>query len=124
MLRCVVALALSAFVALPAWAQRVFEANALRGELVLLEGQNAMLNGKPAQLAPGARIRNEQNLLQTTGPLQGNKFLVHYTLNGLGQVQQVWILTAAEAARRPWPSNPEEAAKWVFDPTLQVWSKP
>jgi hypothetical protein len=45
-------------------------------------------------------------------------------VNGFGQIQNVWILTAAEAAKKPWPSTKEEAARWVFDPTLQVWSKP
>jgi hypothetical protein len=124
MLRCVIALCLTLFASLPALAQRVFDANALRGELVLEEGQNALLNGKPAQLAPGLRIRNEQNLLQMSGQIQGKTFLVHYTLNGFGQIQAVWILTAAEAGKRPWPASPEEAAKWVFDPTMQVWSKP
>ena len=124
MLRCVLALCLSLFAALPALAQRVFEANALRGELVLQEGQNALLNGRPAQLAPGARIRNEQNLLQMTGQIQGKRFLVHYTVNGFGQIQNVWILTADEANKRPWPATPEEASKWVFDPTMQVWSRP
>jgi hypothetical protein len=124
MLRCVFALCLSTLLSLPAFAQRVFEANVLRGELVLQEGQSALLNGKAAQLAPGARIRNEQNLVQLTGQIQGKKFLVHYTVNGFGQVQNVWILTADEAIKRPWPTTPEEAAAWVFDPTMQTWSKP
>jgi hypothetical protein len=124
MLRCVFALCLSALLSLPAFAQRVFDANALRGELVLQEGQNALLNGKPAQLSPGARIRNEQNLLQLTGQIMGKKFLVHYTINTVGQIHNVWILTADEATKRPWPATPEQAAAWVFDPTMQAWSKP
>jgi hypothetical protein len=124
MLRCVFTLCLSALFSLPAFAQRVFEANALRGELVLQEGQSALLNGKPAQMAPGARIRNEQNLLQLTGQLQGKNFLVHYTVNSFGQIHNVWILTADEAAKRPWPKTTEEASAWVFDPTMQAWGKP
>ncbi len=124
MLRCVFTLCVSALLSLPAFAQRVFEANALRGELVLQEGQSALLNGKPAQLSPGARVRNEQNLLQLTGQLQGKKFLVHYTVNSFGQIHNVWILTADEATRRPWPKTTEEASAWAFDPTMQTWSKP
>ena len=58
------------------------------------------------------------------GQIQGKKFLVHYTVNGFGQIQNVWILTADEATKRPWPTTPEEASKWVFDPTMQTWSKP
>jgi hypothetical protein len=124
MLRCVFALCLSALLATPAFAQRIFDATALRGDIVLHEGQNAVLNGKPALLAPGLRIRNEQNFLQLPSALQDKKYLVHYALNGFGQIQDIWILTAAEAAKRPWPSTPEEASKWVFDPTMQTWSKP
>ena len=43
-----------------AHAQRIFQTNALRGELVLKAPPEALLNGKPARLAPGARIRNQQ----------------------------------------------------------------
>ena len=30
----------------------------------------------------------------------------------------------AEAARKPWPSTPAEAAAWRFDGAAQTWSKP
>ncbi len=122
--RCVLALLLTLAAALPAQAQRAFERNALRGELVIVAPPEARLNGSSVRLAPGARVRNPQNLLLLSGSLLEQKLLVHYTLDGQGQVQDVWILSAAEAARQPWPRTPAEAQTWIFDPTLQRWSKP
>ena len=118
------ALLLTLAAALPAQAQRTFERNALRGELVIVAPPEARLNGQSERLAPGVRLRNPQNLLLLSGSLLEQKLLVHYTLDGMGQVQDVWILSAAEAAKQPWPKTPAEAQAWVFDPTLQRWSKP
>jgi len=104
--------------------QRNFPANALRGALLIVDPPAATLNGKPARLAPGARIRDAHNLQQLSGSLVGAKLLVHYTLDPLGLIQDVWILTPQEAARKPWPTDPREASAWIFDPTAQTWSKP
>jgi hypothetical protein len=122
--RCVLALVVALAAALPAHAQRLFERTALRGELQVTAPPEALLNGKPVRLAPGARIRNEQNMLQLSGTLLDRMLVVNYTLDGFGQVREVWILSAAEAARQPWPRSSAEAEAWVFDPTLQRWSKP
>jgi hypothetical protein len=121
---CVLALVVALAAALPAHAQRLFERTALRGELQVTAPPEALLNGKPVRLAPGARIRNEQNMLQLSGTLLDRMLVVNYTLDGFGQVREVWILSAAEAARQPWPRSSAEAEAWVFDPTLQRWSKP
>jgi hypothetical protein len=123
--RCllVFVLAFAAAVA-PAHAQRVFERNALRGELQVIQPPEALLNGQPVRLAPGARIRNAQNLIQMSGALLGQTLVVNYTLDGLGLVRDVWILTEAEARRQPWPRTQAEAQLWTFDSTLQRWSKP
>ncbi len=110
--------------ALPAQAQRLFESNALRGEFQVTNPPEALLNGKPARLAPGARIRNPLNMLQVSGTLIGQKVVVNYTLDGFGLVHNVWVLSPEEAARQPWPRNLDEARAWVFDPSLQRWSKP
>jgi hypothetical protein len=104
--------------------QRAFPATALRGALVIVDPPNATLNGAPARLAPGARIRDAQNAQQLSGSLVGAKLLVHYTLDPLGLIQDVWILTPDEAAKRPWPTTQQEAAQWSFDPVAQTWSKP
>ena len=43
-------------------------------------------------------------------------FLVHYTVDTSGLVKDVWILTPEEAASKPWPTRPQEAQAWRFDP--------
>jgi hypothetical protein len=124
MTRCALALVLALAAAVPAHAQRVFERTALRGELVVTAPPEAKLNGQPVRLSPGSRIRNPLNQIQLSGTVLGQKLLVNYTLDGFGQVHDVWILSAEEAARLPWPKTTAEAQAWVFDPTMQRWSKP
>jgi hypothetical protein len=104
--------------------QRPFPANAWRGELVIGQPPQATLDGQPVRMAPGLRIRNLDNLLVLSGTLVGQRLLVHYTLDNQGLLQDAWILSAAEAARRPWPRNAQEAATLRFDPTAQAWSRP
>jgi hypothetical protein len=103
--------------------QRNFPQNALRGALVLQTTSDATLNGQPVRLAPGLRIRGQNNMLAMTGPLLGQKLLVHYTLDTEGLLKDVWILTPQEASNRPWPTTPREAQSWGFDPVAQVWVK-
>ena len=124
MLRCVFAFLLALAATLPAQAQRVFQPSALRGELVVTQPPEALLNGKPVRLAPGARIRNPQNMLQLSGSLLGQKLAVNYSLDPAGELRDVWILTEAELAKKPWPTTPEQARTWVFDSTMQTWSRP
>ncbi len=104
--------------------QRNFPANALRGTLVVAAPPEVLLNGVPARLAPGARIRDQNNMIAMSGPLAGQKLLVHYTVDPQGALREVWILTPAEAARRPWPETPREAQAWRFDAGAQVWFRP
>lgn len=124
MLRCAFALVLTLAAALPAQAQRVFQGNALRGELLLTQPPEARLNGKPVRLSPGARIRNTQNMIQLSGSLVGQTLAVNYSLDGAGELRDVWILTEAELAKKPWPTTAEQAQTWVFDGAMQRWSKP
>lgn len=129
MLRCALTAAtlLAALPTLSAFAQvapRTFPANALRGEIVVTAPPEITLNGQPSRLAPGARILDTQNLLQLSGALVGQKLVVHYTRDAAGQPHQVWILTAAERAKQPWPATDAQARSWFFDPAAQVWSRP
>jgi len=127
MLRCVFVAAVALATALPATAQSVqrnFPQNALRGEITFGAPPEILLNGQNARLAPGARIRGLNNMLVLTGALAGSKAVVNYTVEINGLVLDVWILTAAEMAKKPWPATPQEAQSWRFDPLAQVWSKP
>jgi hypothetical protein len=82
-----------------------------------------MLNDKPARLSPGARIRNENNMLALSGSLNGRRVDVNYTLDNAGQLRDVWVLRDEERSRR-WPSSPEQASRWSFDPGSQTWALP
>jgi hypothetical protein len=127
MYRCALAAVAAIVIAAPAAAQqfqRTFPQNALRGGFSVVAPPDILLNGQPARLAPGARIRTQQNLIQMSGELVGVKLLVNYTLDIHGLVKDVWILTPEEAARRPWPTTPDEAQKWVFNWQTQTWTKP
>jgi hypothetical protein len=120
-------LVLAALCAAPAWAQstaRNFPATALRGEIVITQPPELLLGGQAARLAPGARIRGMDNLMLMSGALSGQRLVVHFTLDSLGQLLDVWVLTPAELARRPWPTSPAQAASWSFNADTQTWSRP
>lgn len=104
---------------------RVFPAQALRGELVITAAPEALIDGAPARLAPGARIRGEDSLLVMPVAITGRPLVVHYTReNGTGLLMNVWILRDIERANRPWPTRELEAQRWIFDPAAQTWKKP
>jgi hypothetical protein len=108
----------------PAHAQRNFPAHALRGELSVVQAPEVRLNGRVARLAPGARIRDSNNMLAMSGTLTGNTYTVNYTVERGGLLLDVWLLTPQEKARKPWPSTEAEARSWQFDPAGQFWIKP
>lgn len=126
MLRCAFLALVTSALALPAGAQmsRPFPANALRGELVITQPPEVLVNRQPARLAPGARIRGANNLLLMSGALIGQPLMVHYTFEPGGELLDVWVLTAGEAAKNPWPRTQSEAASWSFNPDAQTWSRP
>ena len=107
-----------------AQAPRNFPVTALRGEVVITAPPELLLNKRPARLAPGARIRAMDNMLVMSGAAVNQRLIVNYTLDLQGQLMDVWILSAAEMARKPWPATPQEAVTWRFNPDAQVWSKP
>ncbi|RZI84986.1 MAG: hypothetical protein EOP38_06880 [Rubrivivax sp.] len=103
--------------------QRNFPAKALRGEMVVTGAPEVTLNGKPARLAPGSRIRDQNQMLLMSGAITGQKLIVNYTVEQYGLLQDVWVLRPAEIAKT-WPKTPAEAATWSFDPIGQTWTKP
>jgi|JI81BgreenRNA_FD_contig_31_3340513_length_732_multi_4_in_0_out_0_1 hypothetical protein len=79
---------------------RQFPADARRGILQVAAANVIQMDGKPDRLAPGARIRDAQNRIVLTGALVGQTLRVNYTRETGGQVHEVWILTAEEAAQK------------------------
>ena len=126
MLRCLIAVLTTACLAAPAWAQvaRQFPQSALRGEITFVNPPEVKLNGNAVVLAPGSRIRGQNNMLEMSGALVGMKLWVHYTVDTQGSVMDVWILRPEELAKKPWPANRAQAEVWSFDATAQAWSRP
>jgi hypothetical protein len=126
MYRCFIAFIASLMLVggVSAQSMRKFPPTALRGTFEVVQAPDVALNGKPARLAAGARIAGQDNMLKLSASLTGQKYLVHYTIDPQGLLKDVWILTADEAAKKPWPTTTAEAQGWVFDPVAQVWSKP
>jgi hypothetical protein len=126
MYRCLLA-AFAAFAfALPAAAQvqRAFPQNALRGVAVFGNPPELTINGKAALLAPGARIRGFNNMLEMSSTLIGLKATVNYTVDLSGLVKDIWVLRKEEIAMSPWPTTVEQLQSWSFDPVNQTWTKP
>jgi hypothetical protein len=123
--RCALAAVTLAVAAGSALAQtRNFPATALRGDFTVSAAPEVVLNKQAARLAPGARIRGANNLLLLPASITNQRLLVNYTLDLHGQILDVWVLSPAEAARKPWPSSKEEAAAWSFNADQQLWTRP
>ena len=69
---------------------------ALLGRLQVGQPPDVLLNGQPTRLAPGARIRDENNQIVMSAALMSQAFAVKYLLDSSGLVSQAWILTADE----------------------------
>jgi hypothetical protein len=112
---------------LPAHSQasmRRFPRNAMRGEIVFGAPPEILLNGKPARLSPGSRVHDQSNAVAMPGALMNQKCIVHFTIDSMGLVQQVWILRPDEIRKQPWPRTPAETQAWAFDELAQVWARP
>ena len=94
-------------------AVRDFPKAALRGEMVVLAPPDILMDGKPDRLSPGARMRDSGNFLALTGQVVNQKLTVNYLRDNMGLVQQVWILTDAEA-RLKRPNSPTSLFNFVF----------
>jgi hypothetical protein len=124
MIRCVLIAALLVAGTAQAQVARLFPPNTLRGELVVEQPPEVRLNGKPARLAPGARIRSGTNMFVLSGALVGQKLVVHYTTDPMGMLRDVWVLNEAELAKKLWPRTEKELQTWIFDPATHTWAKP
>lgn len=95
--------ALLSFLSLSAQAQsgpRDFPAKALRGTLVVVQPPNVTMDDRATRLSPGARIYNTNNSLVMSSSLLNKEVVVNYTLDLRDQIQNVWILTEAEAREK------------------------
>jgi len=116
--------ALTCSIGAQAQMHRYFPAQALRGELKVLQDPDVLINGRAASLAPGARIRGDNDLLVLSASITGQTLTVHYTVDPFGLIKDVWVLNALELSNKTWPRSAEEAANWIFDSASQTWTKP
>ena len=75
-------------------ALRSFPKGVQRGTLVVTAPPQVLLNGKAEQLSPGARIRNNSNMLAMSATLVGLELPVFFLRDPQGLLHEVWILTA------------------------------
>lgn len=100
--RCITSLALAAGVllaTLPAQAQslkRPFPQDALRGTFTMTQPPYGRMDDREVRLSPGARILSDSNTVLRPASLVGKEVVVNYRVDGRGQIQTVWILTAEE----------------------------
>ena len=80
---------------------RPFPPAAHRGEMKVTSSSDLLIDGKPARLSPGARIRGTNNMLVISGALVGQSMVVNYVREPLGLVHEVWILNPAEIQAKP-----------------------
>ena len=75
---------------------REFPKTALRGEMVVKNHPEIVLNGKAERLSPGARIWDKDGALVLSGRLVGQVVAVNYVREVGGLIHQVWILNSEE----------------------------
>lgn len=96
-----ISLILAAALALPALAvERPFPAQVLRGKFTPGYFPDITLDGKARQLSPAARIFNEDNRIEMPAAVRGKDLVVNYTVDSMGNIDRIWILTAEEAAQK------------------------
>ena len=79
---------------------REFPAAAKRATLAVTRPPEVLLNGNPARLAPGARIRGVNNATMMSGALVGQTFIVNYVREPQGLIKEVWLLTEREVQEK------------------------
>jgi len=95
-----------ALVSVPLWAAPVLAqlrsapipAHAKLGHIRHLEGMAVTVSKKPMQLAAGATIRNQRNLIIVPVAIPSEGAWAAFTLDRNGQISQVWLLTPEEIA--------------------------
>jgi hypothetical protein len=99
MLRFFLATVLFTFTAFSAQAQlRTIPADAKRATISHVQGMTVEINGKRAELAAGAQIRDANNMIVLPSALPAG-VLVKILPDMQGQPWRIWILSPQEAAQ-------------------------
>jgi hypothetical protein len=73
-------------------------ADARRGHIRHLQDMVVQIDGRTARLSLAAQVRDAHNRIVVPAAIPPGS-LVKYTVNQLGEVSAVWILSAQEASR-------------------------
>lgn len=93
-----IALLLCAILPAAAMAQlRQIPDSARRGHIVHIQDTIVEIDGQRMRLSAGAQIRSRDNLFIVPMSLPPGA-LVKYTLDAMGQIHRVWVLTPEETA--------------------------
>jgi hypothetical protein len=87
---------LTTWISVQAMPVRPFPPKALLGEMQVIQAPEVLINGKPARLSPGARIRGTNNMLTLSASITGQTHIVKYLHEPHGLIHEVWILNPAE----------------------------
>ena len=77
---------------------RTIPEDAKRGVMSPVQGMTVEIDGKKMELAAGAQIRDDRNMILVPMALPKDA-KVKYQLNPDGKVRRAWILTPQEAAQ-------------------------
>ena len=77
---------------------------AKRGQITHIQGAIVEIDGQTMRLSAGAQIRSRDNLFIVPMSLPPGA-PVKYTLDAMGQIHRVWVLTPEEAAAPDKPSQ-------------------
>ena len=78
--------------------------SAKRGHITHIRETIVEIDGQQMRLSAGAQIRSQDNMIMVPMSLPPGA-LVKYTLDAMGQIHRVWLLTPEEAAARDKPSQ-------------------
>jgi len=76
---------------------RALPAEAKKGEMRPPEATKVRIDGKTYPLSPGLRLRDQNNMIIFPGAVK-EAVTVRYTVDTMGMIDRVWILTPAEKA--------------------------
>jgi len=76
---------------------RALPAEAKRGWMQPYGFGEVIIDGKTYRLSPATQVRNGENMIVMPGMIR-ERVMVKYTLDPMGAVQRIWILTPAELA--------------------------
>ncbi|RQO32884.1 hypothetical protein DBR37_16445 [Herminiimonas sp. KBW02] len=78
---------------------RPFPDTVKRGVMTPANYPAIIIDEKTRTLSAGARIWNQDNMIEMPSALRGSDFAVNYTESDTGDIDRIWILTADEAKK-------------------------